>query len=177
MRRREPRLGATFGDVVLLLAAASLAAALLRPGLESRARDRHLARVVEDVEALVANAESARAGDGVWPSSVPAPGGPGEAGEAGEAARYRLEWRRLSLARLEPTPEALTADVPEDVDAETDTALAPPEPSVEHIGIVSVHAADAGTLVALLERYGDARSFVHDTVWNLVLPRTPRSTP
>lgn len=175
MTRREVALtGATFGDVLLVIAAIGLAAAMLYPGMRARAYERHLEAVVADVETVLEAVERVRADTGAWPERRPAE--PVVRSESGALPReaaptYRIEWRRLAIADV---PEPLTdaeADVPEGLDDED--APAPPEPSLHHLGLVSVHAADDGVLEALLGRWGMDRSFVHDTTWTLVLPRSP----
>lgn len=168
------RAGATFGDVLLLIAMAALVAAMIYPGIKARAMERHLETVVGEVETLLAAAERVRADTGTWPEVAPsgAIGRPLADTLRQGLPAYRLEWRRLAIADVpEPLSDA-EAEVPEDLD-DGDRVPAPPEPSLHHVGLVSVHAADDAVFDALLGRYGAERSFVHDTVWTLVLPRSP----
>jgi hypothetical protein len=156
------RSGATFGDVLLALAALVLFAALLVPQWRATAYEERIEAVVSGIESVLAGAESARDQTGAWPRSSPptvlAPG------LSLPDSSTTLEWRRLESVVVPPPPDAV---LPES----DDPGLEPPMPTPEyfHRGAISVRTADDALLAVLLERY--PASFVHDTVWTLLLPR------
>lgn len=163
MTPARARSGATFGDVLLTLAALVLFAALLVPQWRATAAEERIDSVVSGIESVLTGAESARDQTGAWPPSSPttvlAPG------LALPDSSTTLEWRRLeSVVVPPPAPDTV-------LPGGDDLGLEPPMPTPEYFqrGAISVRTADDALLAVLLERY--PASFVHDTIWTLLLPR------
>jgi hypothetical protein len=157
------RSGATFGNVLLALAALVLFAALMVPQWRATAAEERIEAVVSGIESVRAGAEATRDQTGVWPPSSPATAlAPGL---SLPDSTTTMEWRRLESVVVPPPPADTVlpgADEP---------GLEPPMPTPEYFqrGAISLHTADDALLAVLLERY--PASFVHDTVWTLLLPR------
>lgn len=167
--------GVTTGDVLLTLAALCLLAALAYPRIR---RERVLASadfVATDVDSLSAAARRYRAHTGAWPRHAPPgqlPAGLSTADTAGPTMttpRYRLEWnvweRPAPLASGRTPPDSTPPGTPPRQDA-----AERPTPLLDTLAGITVHGSDPRVLELLLERYGDARSFVRDSSWTLVLP-------
>ncbi len=163
MTQTRGRAGATFGNVLLALAALVLFAALLVPQWRAAAVEERIESVVSGIESVLAGAESARDQTGAWPPSAPAtmlaPG------LSLPDSSTTLEWRRLASVVVPPPPRDNA------LPGAGDPGLGPsmPTPEYFHRGAISVSTADEALLAVLLERY--PASFVHDTVWTLLLPR------
>lgn len=167
--RARGRAGASFGDVLLVVASLALLAAIVYPQWRRRDLERRTEHTIAAVEGLRRAAEARLAAQGAWPPNADtalasaATGGQDGADGPGLA---RLEWRRLERAEG-PAPIVDTSDAtPEDEDVPNE-APPPPPPVFLHRGAISLHTADEAILGALLRRYPG--SFVHDTVWTLLL--------
>jgi hypothetical protein len=154
------------GNVLLGLAALMLLAAVLAPGWRARAFEQRVEAVAAGVNGLRAEAEAILAATGSWPASAEGPAlvpelPPGD-------STVTLEWRRISSTVVPEPPSGVDAELPE---ADDGSGPEPPVPTPDYFerGAVSVHAGDDALLASLLERYPG--SFVHDTVWTLLLPR------
>lgn len=170
------------GDVALGLAGLSLVAAMAWPWLEHGAfLDR-----VEIVTAAVEDARTAvlrfREEEGAWPPAAE-PGHPPEAlaPYLQEAASFRGEGHLLEIAGWEvlqapsrapdlPTGAARSARAREE--PLPDSVQVPGPEAVPLVGL-RVHAAEEAILAALLQAYGSTHSFVRDTTWTLIFPRSP----
>ena len=167
------RTGATFGDVAIVLASFALLGALIYPRFREGAFETRVATVAGHVERIRSAADQARATTGSWPGTAPvaevAPPvtGTGSATDD-DASDVLFEWRRLESVEVPPPPVGLEDSIPEQLDEVAQERPAPP-PVFFHRGAISVHSGDEALLGALMRRYPD--SFVHDTVWTLLLPR------
>lgn len=169
------RAGATFGDVAIVFASFALLGALIYPRFREGAFEARVAAVAAHVERIRSAADQARVATGSWPGTGPvaevAPPVTGTgAGSATDdhASDVLLEWRRLESVEVPPPPVGLEDSIPEQLDEVAQDRPAPP-PIFFHQGAISVHSGDEALLGALMRRYPD--SFVHDTVWTLLLPR------
>lgn len=168
------RRGASAGDVLILLAILSIAAALLYPAWSVRGFRARVERAVTDAETLAEAASDFREESGRWPSATTPGDAPPElsalAGDDGVFGRseYTVGWTTWEVVDSVPAPP------PPDVSAAADaprTDAAPfMEPVVRSVGAVMIRSADEDLLAELLLRYSDGASFVLDTTWLLVLP-------
>lgn len=170
-----PSGGASFVDVVLVLAVLSVVLAVLYPRWRASVLDERIDAVVGRVDQVVQAAEEARSTSGTWPptgSEVTLPPGTA-ASEGGGGAEVEavIEWRRMQSVAV-PSPPSADAE-PSGEGTEPGQEALPPAPAFFHRGVVSVHTTDETLLGALTGRF--AGSFVHDTVWTLLLPRIPAS--
>ncbi|MEX2465941.1 MAG: hypothetical protein WD995_03475 [Gemmatimonadota bacterium] len=160
------RTGSTLGNVLLLIATLVLVAGLLYPGWRARAFDQRVESVVAGVDMIRTAAEATLDETGAWPPTSSA-----EAVAPGLVApdsSVVYEWRRIESAVVPEPPSGIEATLPE---MDDEFGLDPPVPSPDyfHRGAISVHSGEEALLATLLQRYPG--SFVHDTVWTLLLPR------
>lgn len=175
MTRLTPsgRQGASTGDVLILLATLSVAAALLYPAWSVRGFRARVQTAVADTEALRTAARAFREESGRWP-------GPAEVGEAppelsdlgreeGMFGRdgYAVRWTTWAVVDSVPAPPP---SVPSQDDAPQPDAGPLMEPVVRSVGAVMIQSAEVELLAELLQHYPDGTSFVLDTTWLLVLP-------
>lgn len=169
-----PNGGATFVDVVLVLAALSVVLAVIYPRWRAGALEERVETVVGRVDQVVQAAEDARSASGTWPPTASEedllPGTAASEGDDDEVEAV-IEWRRMESVEV-PSPPSADAE-PSGGGTEPGQGTPPPTPAFFHRGVVSVHTTDETLLGALARRF--AGSFVHDTVWTLLLPRTPAS--
>ena len=162
-RRRK---GGAASNVLLALAVLFLVAALLAPQWRTRMFDLRAESIAAGVDGLRAEAQRIMAATGSWPAT-----------SAGAAlvsdftpadSTVAMEWRRIASTVVPEPPSGVGAALPE-----TDEVFGPeppaPAPAYFERGAISVRSADEAVLGSLLERYPG--SFVHDTVWTLLLPR------
>lgn len=174
---RSHRSGASTRDVVLGLAVLSLLAALAHPWIAR-------SRFGSSVDALEADVIAVREGAlryasdrGAWPpESAPGVVPPELATDLPQGFEFQreawtLDWNRWEAVEVVET--TLPAeDVPlADDEIETDT-VSPPPSTFMTMASVSVHTGDERLLSELLGRFGGEASFVRDSVWTLVLPRS-----
>lgn len=171
---RRPRV--TPADVLLVMAALALAAAMAYPRVERAALWRQVEKAQADVEAVLSAATAYRRASSDWPE--PSQAGAIPTGLAGHlpagfsfrSGSYTLEWSRWE------TVETAEPDVVELPPGDFEGAPPPPDsvpdahPPVQAFGTVTVHADDERLLAALLERFGASRSFLRERSWTLVLP-------
>lgn len=168
----EERAGSTFGNVLLVLAALALLAAVMYPASRERAFAERVETIVSDIELVRGTADDIREETGTWPPSsaigelVPGLMPPGEA--TGSSVGRGLEWRRLESVEVPPPPEGVAGSVAEEAD-EMGQEVPTPESTFFHRGAISLHTSDEEIIGALLDRYPG--SFVHEGVWTLVLRR------
>lgn len=156
------------GNVLIALAALMLLMAVLVPGWRAHVFEQRVEAVTAGVDSLSAEARALLAANGSWPASAD---GPALVQEwAPQDSTVVLQWRRIASTVVPEPPPNADAGLPE---ADEGFALEPPTPTPEYFerGAVSVHTGDDALLASLLERYPG--SFVHDTVWTLLLPRVP----
>lgn len=169
-----PSGGATFVDVVLVLAALSVVLALIYPRWRAGALEERVDTVVGRVDQLVQAAEEARSTSETWPPTASEEDLlPGTAANEGddEEVETVIEWRRMESVEV-PSPPSADAE-PSGEGTEPEEGTLPPAPAFFHRGVVSVHTTDEALRGALARRFSG--SFVHDTVWTLLLPRVPAS--
>lgn len=160
------RVGGTVGNFLLALATLTLLVAVLAPRWRARAFEQRVVAVAAGVDSLRAEAEAVLAATGSWPASAEGPTFVRELPPRDSSVA--MEWRRIASTVVPEPSSGVEASLPE---ADEGFGPEPPVPTPEYFerGAVSVHAGDDGLLARLLERYPD--SFVHDTVWTLLLPR------
>lgn len=170
------RLGLSFADVLIGVAAASLLLALLYPTFRAWRFRALVEGVVSEVEALRIAAVRTYARTGVWPdASGPGAMPPGVAGAFGGDTTlvregYALHWSTWEVVEEAEVP-ANVAMIPADTDAPPDSVAPPTMTVVRSVGGIVVHTSRDALLAELLTRYGRAISFVRDTTWTLVVPR------
>lgn len=118
------------------------------------------------MDRLRAQAQAVLDATGSWPSTSTASALVSD--PAPSDSTITLEWRRIASAVVPEAPSGNEAALPETDEA---SGPGPPAPTPEYFerGAISVHSVDEALLTRLLERY--AGSFVHDTVWTLLLPK------
>lgn len=162
---RDRRTGGAVGNVLLVLAALLVFVALLSPRWRARASAQHVGAAVHAVNAIRTEAEEVLDATGAWP---PSSDGTDLAPDVvPEDSGVTFEWRRIASAVV-PRPADVEATFPEMSD---ELGPEPPVAVPEYFarGAISVHTGNEAVLGGLLERYPG--SFVHDTVWTLLLPR------
>lgn len=183
------RVGA--GDALIALAVIALILAALLPTYRARDFARTVEEAVVDVEALRAAALRLVSARGEWPDARP----PGRvpAGATGAfdndttmvREAYTLEWRLFDRIRYVeaagPPPrsgaffdddEVPAPEQSPSVDPVPDSVAPELVPTVRREGAVVVHSPDELLLAQLLRRFGPERSFVRDTTWTLIVPRS-----
>lgn len=177
-----PRGGAAgFGvaDIVLVLAALAVAAALAWPRLRAASFDRRVAAVVADIDAVRSAALRHLRDRGRWPDGAAAGAAPDGLGPyLLDATPFRtrergLQWHRWRIVEPPLVPD-LEEELPPDLDPDS---LPPSRPTVYALAGISMLRDDPDLLAALLARYGSDRSFVRDTIWTVVLPWRPEAPP
>lgn len=179
------------GDALIGLAVIAVVLAALLPTYRVRAFERTVEEAVTDVEALRAAALRVVSASGQWPDARP----PGRvpAGATGvfdndttmARGAYTLEWRlvdRIQYVESASPPRRSGAffdddEVPapaqsQSVDPVPDSVAPELVPVVRTEGALVVHSSDELLLAQLLRRFGPERSFVRDTTWTLVVPRS-----
>lgn len=165
--------GATTGDVLILLGALSVAAALLYPAWSARGFRARVDRAIADVDAVASAARVFRGDEDRWP----APAAPGQVpeelpvlaltGGAFDRVEYTLGWSTWEVVdsiEAPPVVELAAEDAPPD-------SVGPRlVPVVGSVGAVTVYSREVALLAELLEHYEDQTSFVLDTMWLLLLP-------
>ncbi len=184
------------GDALIGLALLTLVFAALLPAYRARAFDDLVDDALADVEALRTAMLTAREASAQWPPAMPvgriptgaaaAFGGDTTMARPGYALEWSL-WRRVDRVRAPPRPPAPPSlDEDESPPPVTTSATDPvpdsvgPEtvPVVREEGAIVVHSTREELLGALLERYGPEVSWVHDTLWTLVVtPGAGRQAP
>ena len=174
--RPQPRYalgGISAGDVVLVLSALAVLAAVVAPWIT-------YSRFVDRVDQALAVVEQTRLAvlehrerEGSWPvraapGQVPAalrahlPRGLGFEGDG-----YTLQVERWSAVEGPPREPVVA---PDQVLPPADSAVSR-IPRVVALSGLRVHASEPALLAALLAAYDPAESFVRDTTWTLVFPR------
>lgn len=181
------------GDALIALAVIALILAALLPTYRARDFARTVEEAVADVEALRAAALRLVSAREEWPDARP----PGRvpAGTTGAfdddttmvREAYTLEWRlvdRIQYMEAAGPPPRSGAFFDDDevpapeqgqgqaVDPVPDSVAPELVPTVRREGAVVVHSPDELLLAQLLRRFGPERSFVRDTTWTLIVPRS-----
>jgi hypothetical protein len=161
-------------DVVLVLAALSVLAALIRPLHERSALQTRMDETASAVERTREAVIRYRDQEGSWPPASEA-GRPPDAlvpflrGAVDfDTEAYRLQIRQWAAVRR-PAPLPFDPE-PADLPAAADTIPVPQPRAVTLTGL-TVQASDPTVLATLLATYGHADSFVRDSTWTLVFPR------
>jgi hypothetical protein len=171
---KSGRDGVSTGDVLLALATLCLVAALAYPRLERMRAVARAGAIAAGVDSLGTAAQRYRARTGTWPRHAP-PGLLPEELSATEpvaptmaTAGYRLEWNVWERPARSVSARTLPDSIPPATSPQQDT-VPPSAPPVDTLAGITVHDSDPRLLGLLLERYGDAHSFVRDSSWTLVL--------
>ena len=164
----------TIGDVLVGLSVLALLAAFIYPTARARAFRGRVDTASFEIESLRSGAQSVFSRTGEWPI----PGNPGDIprGLSGAfrsdsslvRADYTIQWTQWEIVEQEEAPPSV-AQLPADADAPPDTVGPIFVPVVRSVGGIVVHSADRALLAELLARYGDAASFVRDTMWTLIV--------
>lgn len=178
------------GDALIALAVITLILAALLPTYRARAFARIVEEAVTDVETIRAVALRLVSAGGEWPDARPPgriPAGATGAFDDTTMVReaYTLEWRlvdRIHYVEAAPAPPRSGAFFDDDevpapeqnqaVDPVPDSVAPELVPTVRREGAVVVHSPDELLLARLLRRFGPERSFVRDTTWTLMVPRS-----
>lgn len=161
--------GASFIDILVMLAAFAIVAALAYPRWAARGFREQVQTAIEDVDAAAARARSTISALGRWPSTASAGRVPEElTGLEFARPTYALEWTTWHVidsvpARTDDVGAAAPGDAP-------NTEALPMEPVARRIGAVAVHSSDDSLLAELLRHYGATASFVLDTTLYRLLP-------
>jgi len=171
---RERARGFATGDLLLILAVATIGLALALPAIRQQRVRRAAAAAGAEVDSVRAAAERYRARVGSWPAAVASHQLPPALAAAlpdtavSSTRPYRIGWRVWELLEEweEPSPEqpVITADPLPPPDT-----LPPPPPQIRELAGIVVRSADPRILAALLARYDDERSFVRDSTWTLLV--------
>lgn len=157
-------------DVLVLLAALSVVAALLYPMWSGRVFRGRVNEAVADVEAISARARTTLELLGRWPAAAaPGTAPPELAGVTVARPTYTLEWTTWEVV---DSVLASTDDVgpPAAGDAPPDSVGPPLEPIARTVGAVALHSGEDALLAELIEHFGRDEAFVFDTTWVRLLP-------
>ncbi|MEX2048458.1 MAG: hypothetical protein WEB90_02655 [Gemmatimonadota bacterium] len=156
-------------DVLVLLAALSIVAALAYPTWAARAFRQRVEEAVSEVDAAAGRARSTLESLGRWPAAAPAGQAPPElTGHEFSRETYALEWTTWEVVDSVEAPREVAPTIPGEAPP---ASVAPAfEPVARVVGAIAVHSADASLLAELLDRYGPTESFVLDTTWFGLLP-------
>jgi hypothetical protein len=169
MSARKGVRGASVTDVLVLLAALSIVAALAYPTWAARAFRHRLEEAISDVDVAAGRARSTLESLGRWPAPARAGEAPPElTGLAFSREMYALEWTTWEVVDSVEAPMEVSPTIPgEATSLSVATAF---EPVTRVVGAIAVHSGDASLLAELLDHYGPTESFVLDTTWLQLLP-------
>lgn len=178
-RKNDQRVGASTGDMLVLLAILTLALAVAYPRLRERAFERQLDGAVSMIEALREASSAFEDQDRQWPAPSPPGVTPPELASTFPtehdlaAEGYTLEWNRWETVDRSRAPEssAPAPSAPTQQDSRADSVTSVPTTRFRTMGGVTVYSGDSALLAGLLEHYGTSLSFVRDTIWTLMIPR------
>lgn len=173
------RRGVTVGDALVVLALLSLAFAVAYPRVTSAVFGQVVDAAVYDVETVRGAAIAYHQETGTWPAEAPPGTIPAELipalpdGFSPTWSEYTLDWSLWELVELrgdEPEAEAPNFTPVPGVRPPEPPALEEPErPVVHRMAGISLATERPELLAALLARFGEENSFVHGSVWTLIL--------
>ena len=180
-QRPDPRrAGIAVGDVLIVLSLVCFVFAVLYPRLRRAAYEDRIDAAASAVEAVRASAQSHLESEGTWPAESPVGTIPAElVGRLPQdfspvSDTYTMDWNLWQTVRPPPPAEADQTDYDPDMGAAAPVARVEvrPEDAVSQLSPlagITVYSDEEGILAALLERYGQTRSFIRDGSWTLIL--------
>ena len=174
------RRGVAASDALVVLSLLSLAFAVVYPMIAAAVRQQEVDAAVADVETLRGSALAYFQENGTWPADAPAGTVPAELAPS-LPPDFALEWGTYTVdwALWETVREAVPDSAEDVLGSVSPTAGTPPpeviaeptpqEPTTAFLAGISLYTDDELLLAALLRRYGPELSFVHGSVWTLVL--------